>query len=966
MTIADFFNLVRKSSSAVTWSRGVELSREGGVLVEKATPEEPVLRVTTPDRLVSATVTLLFDDEDWVCDCRSGESPCEHVAAAVIALKRAKEIGALPVSTVVRGVIIYAFFEREGDLQLERNIRVGQTETPLVGSLSAQVTGKAEGYVLSASKEDWAIDSLLRNQKPGTLPAPAVRELLTILGRSHQVTFDGKAVDVNALPVSPLVGLVTDEANGVRLVFHRNLDLVKQFHNGAALGDDALRPMADPDWTPAERAMVHDGRLFAPEEYAVLVSDLLPKLQQKIKVEVHSRQLPQIDEDIRPRLFFQTVASGEILSVLPLIIYGNPPIARVDGDKLVFMGELKKVPLRQVRLEKSIAAALYSDMGLTAGRRVDFRGDAAIRFNHQLNDSRYEVSGKGKEYFGTKARLVPDISFKGGNISVTFSSDDGGAADPMRVIQAWKEGASKVSLDEGGGWAPIPTAWLEQYGHRVLAFLESKDADGKVAVFHRPEAARFCEEIGIDVPPDFARLRKQLETFSGISAATLPRGFTAVLRPYQKSGVDWLNFLRDSGLGALLADDMGLGKSVQTIAVLTGRTLIIAPTSVMTNWQKELHRFRPGLSVSIYHGSQRELDRKADVVVTTYSILRLDRERLAEIEWDCVVVDEAQYIKNADSQSARSACSLRAKFRVALTGTPIENRPEDLWSLFNFLNPGLLGTRTSFQKSYWTNDAARIKELRLKIKPFVLRRLKQDVAPELPPRTETVLYSELSPEEQLHYDTVKAATQKAVLEQLGVERNVMAVLESLLRLRQAACHSALLPGVVAHESSKVSLLLEKLEEIVGEDHKALVFSQWTSMLDLIEPELKKSNIRFSRIDGSTTDRQPIIDDFQSAGGPPVLLMTLRAGGVGLNLTAADHVFLVDPWWNPAAEDQAADRAHRIGQTRPVFIHRLVTRGTVEEKILALQESKRATAEKVLSGSDHAVSITREDLLNLLN
>jgi SNF2 family DNA or RNA helicase len=395
----------------------------------------------------------------------------------------------------------------------------------------------------------------------------------------------------------------------------------------------------------------------------------------------------------------------------------------------------------------------------------------------------------------------------------------------------------------------------------------------------------------------------------------------------------------------------------------------VAPTSVLHHWADELHRFRPRLQVAMYHGPQRALVATADVTLTTYAILRLDADTLARETWDTVVLDEAPAIKNPDSQVARAAYSLRANFRLALTGTPVENRLDELWSQFHFLNRGLLGGRQDFQERYarpiadGQPDVA--SHLREKLKPFVLRRRKREVAPELPPRTDMVLHCLLSDSERVVYDTVRAATLANVVALLEAGGNVLAALEALLRLRQACCHPGLLPGHTASTSTKVTLLLERLEEAVADGHKALVFSQWTALLDRVEPHLRAAGMAFTRLDGTTRDRASVVRHFQDEAGPPIMLVSLRAGGTGLNLTAADHIFLLDPWWNPAVEDQAADRAHRLGQTRPVLVYRLVAQDTVEERILALQERKRTLADAALGGADRATAITREDLLTLL-
>jgi len=460
---------------------------------------------------------------------------------------------------------------------------------------------------------------------------------------------------------------------------------------------------------------------------------------------------------------------------------------------------------------------------------------------------------------------------------------------------------------------------------------------------------------------------------TGLPPTPLPPNLSAEMRPYQKTGYDFLVHLTRHNLGGILADDMGLGKTVEALCVFDKKTLVVCPTSVLPNWKSELARFRPSLRVNVYHGPARQFDDSADVTLTTYAILRIDSEDLSRRRFDAAVIDEAQAIKNPDSQVARAAYALNADFRLAMTGTPVENRLDELWSLMHFANRGLLGGRREFDAEVARPVAdgmpGAAQSLRQRIRPFVLRRRKAEVAPELPPRTEATLKIALDERERGIYDVVRAATQSDMVAALGAggsgKLDVMKALEALLRLRQAACHPALLPGQKAASSSKVEALVEALVTAAEDGHKALVFSQWTSLLDLIEPVLSQIGIEFTRLDGSTRDRAAVVESFQATAGPPVMLISLKAGGTGLNLTAADHVFLCDPWWNPAVEDQAADRAHRIGQERPVMIYRLVAVDTVEERILELQQRKRAIGEAALGDAAAAASLTRDDLLALL-
>jgi len=554
-------------------------------------------------------------------------------------------------------------------------------------------------------------------------------------------------------------------------------------------------------------------------------------------------------------------------------------------------------------------------------------------------------------------------------VDFTAASDTGEllSVPAEQVVKAWRSGTMAV---EGlhGGLAWLPQAWLDKHGAVLEQYLAARELPGELPRWARPVAAALSRALDAPPRPELAGLTTLLDSFTEIPAAALPADLSATLRDYQRQGVDWLCLLRDAGIGALLADDMGLGKTLQTLCALRGRTLVVAPTSTLHNWAAELARFRPALRVHLYHGSPRALVPGDGVTLTSYALLRLDHEQLAAAEWDIVVLDEAQTIKDPTTATATAAFALKAGWRVALSGTPVENRLLELWSLAHFCNPGLLGGRKDFVTRY----ARRIElghafvasELQAKIRPFLLRRRKAEVAPELPPRTDIVLRCALDPDERAVYDGLRLATQAEVVSRLAAGGTVVEALELLLRLRQAACHPALVPGQTATRSSKLDLLLEQLDEIASAGHRALVFSQWTSLLDLVEAALVTAELGYLRLDGSTDDRAAVVTAFQAADGPPVMLVSLRAGGTGLNLTAADHVYLLDPWWNPAVEDQAADRTHRIGQQRPVFVHRLIAEDTVEEKILELHARKRALADSVIEGAQ-SPALTRDDLLDLL-
>ena len=480
----------------------------------------------------------------------------------------------------------------------------------------------------------------------------------------------------------------------------------------------------------------------------------------------------------------------------------------------------------------------------------------------------------------------------------------------------------------------------------------------------------------------------EFKELSRIPPVPPPEGLTATLRHYQEDGLSWLWFLHRHGLGGILADDMGLGKTVQALALLqqarnvegAAPSLVVAPTSVLPNWQREVERFTPGLRVAVWHGQDRrervEDLAGADLVLTSYALARRDRDELLRTRWRYVLLDEAQNIKNAGSATAQACKALPADHRLALTGTPLENRLSELWSIFDFLMPGFLGAEEDFAERYEqpievAQDPGARERLRRRVQPFVLRRLKTEVAKDLPPKTETVAYCEMEPAQEALYREVleesRAKVQESI-QKVGFRRARVSILAALLRLRQVCNDPRLLklPGTASLPSSaKLQRFDELVDDLLAEGHRALVFSQFTEMLRLLEAHATGRGISFLSLDGRTRDRMARVDAFNRDDGPPIFFISLKAGGTGLNLTAADYVIHYDPWWNPAVEDQATDRTHRIGQTRAVIAYKLITRGTVEEKILALQQRKRELAQGILGpGGGLSEGITEQDIETL--
>jgi hypothetical protein len=849
----------------------------------------------------------------------------------------------------------------------------GSEELLRVSLASAAARGLAGG-ALSPTHEDIAVDRIVGGRQPGWFPPDRVADIFAALA-SADVRLDGETVRTSGEVLLPRA-VVRDLDDGVALTIERDPRVTEVVVAGVARSGDTLHALGETDLTGPRLERLPLKRRFSPAQLGQLVSEVLPGIEKRISVEIKTRRLPKAGGASRPRLHIELSQKLHTLSVTAALVYGDPPEARIDDGALVMLGE--RVPNRDEAIERALAARLRDELHLVPGRTVDFDGIEAIRFAQKLQAWKGGGAEAATQQLFRTGELVPRLRVEDDRFDVSFDLELDGEprgegtqprrADAAAVIRAWQDGLPLVPLEDGG-WAPLPHDWLSRYGDRVADLLAAKRDDGKVETAALPALVALCDELEHPRPPSFARLAPLLEEQGRIPEAPLPPDLTAELRCYQRLGVSWLAFLRDAGLGGVLADDMGLGKTLQALCAVRGRTLVVCPRSVVHNWAAEIRRFRPALRAVDYHGPKRALDPSADVTLTTYAVLRLDAEALASAGWDTVVLDEAQAIKNPDSQVARAAYAIEAGFRVALSGTPVENRLDELWSQLHFTNRGLLGGRSAFDERFArpiaAGDAGAAQRLRRKIRPFVLRRLKKEVAPELPPRVEAVLYCELEEQERDVYEAVRAAARKEVVSRLAEGGSVLAALEALLRLRQAACHPALVPGQIATTSAKVERLVEALEDAAAAGHKALVFSQWTSLLDLVEPHLTRGGIGFLRLDGSTRDRAGVVASFQDDTGPKVLLISLKAGGTGLNLTAADHVFLMDPWWNPAVEDQAADRAHRIGQDKPVTVYRLVAKDTVEEGILALQERKRRIAEAALGEAGEAAAITREDLLALL-
>jgi SNF2 family DNA or RNA helicase len=537
-----------------------------------------------------------------------------------------------------------------------------------------------------------------------------------------------------------------------------------------------------------------------------------------------------------------------------------------------------------------------------------------------------------------------------------------------------------------GEIAIIPDAWLIKYGD-LFALSETHGNNEKpVLKKHHINLVTELEEGNLAKVHISERLRN-LQSFTGIKDYPLPSAFSGTLRPYQKAGYNWLRFLNEFHLGGCLADDMGLGKTVQTLALLQsekekgdlGTSLLIMPTSLIYNWEMEAAKFTPNLKILTYTGTLRVKDvsrfSKYDVVLTSYGITRLDIEALEKFYFNYIILDESQVIKNPTANIAKAVLQLKSRYKLTLTGTPLENTTLDLWSQMTFINPGLLGGQSFFKKEYQQpiekkGDEAKTKKLNGIIRPFMLRRLKSQVATDLPEKVENIYYTNMTAEQEKKYEEIKSFYRDKILELIdkeGINSSRMTILEGLTKLRQVSNHPKMIDQYYTGSSGKLEDVSHMIENALLEGHKLLVFSQFVKHLEIVKEMLKDRKIPFAYLDGSSTDRKEQVEKFNKSPDLKVFLISIKAGGLGLNLTEADYVFILDPWWNPAVEAQAADRAHRIGQKKKVFTYKFITRNSVEEKILTLQKRKLQLSENLIQNEENVVkSLTREDIEMLMS
>ncbi len=598
-----------------------------------------------------------------------------------------------------------------------------------------------------------------------------------------------------------------------------------------------------------------------------------------------------------------------------------------------------------------------------------------------------QKESSGKEYFLGKSSIDIEVKENIDWFEVNAIIRFGEFEIPFRELRKYIINKKREFILPDGKIAVIPEEWFEEYSE-LFAFINDDSGTAQESRLKKHHLALVQElESGNLARVSMGKKLQKLRDFDQIENFPMPEGFQGTLRPYQTAGYNWMRFLDEYRFGGCLADDMGLGKTVQALALLqaqketgkTGTSLLVMPTSLVYNWEMEAKKFTPDLKVFSYTGTFRDKDvsrfSQYDLVLTSYGIVRLDIEEIKSFYFNYVILDESQSIKNPSSIIAKSVRKLKSRQRLILTGTPLENSTLDLWSQMTFVNPGLLGNQAFFKNEFLVpiekkNDFEKTKRLHTIIKPFILRRHKSQVARELPEKLENIHYCDMTEAQEKVYEEVKSHYRNKILgliESDGIGKTQFVLLQGLTKLRQIANHPALTEEDYSDDSGKMEEILSMMDNALEEGHKILIFSQFVKHLKIVEKQVKEKSIKYAYLDGSTKDRKKEVEQFQNDPKTTVFLISLKAGGLGLNLTKADYVFILDPWWNPASEAQAVDRAHRIGQENKVFTYKFITRNTVEEKILALQQRKLRLANELIATEQSFVkSLTKEDIEGLLD
>jgi len=743
-----------------------------------------------------------------------------------------------------------------------------------------------------------------------------------------------------------------------------------------------------------------DGRLLIPKtEWPVQLRKTILPLQKEYQVEFDPELVKEIKSgDPDRKILLQE--KGDYLLFLPVFIYkgfetnatGKDELVVPDGDKVLLIQRNKEKEAAFIARLQSLHSQFIQPQG-TSG--LALRGADVLKnnwfflFMDAMQDMKVTVQGfdalKNFRFNTsrpqTKIHISSSTDWFDARVDILFGDQKVTIADVKKALANKQQ---FVPLNDGT-LGVLPDEWVKRYA-LLFRVGEGKSNELRLSRYHLSVIDELYEnrneeELIIHLEKKY----EQLKEFKHIKEIDPPEHLAHILRPYQVHGFHWLNYLHEVNWGGILADDMGLGKTIQALSFLHHykqhygklRALVVCPTTLIFNWENEIKKFAPSLTYRIHHGGERLRDKEAlngfDVLITTYGTLRSDIKLLIDIPFDYVVLDESQAIKNPSSKVTKAACLLRAKHRLCMSGTPLQNNTFDIFAQMNFLNPGMLGSIEFFRQEFAIpidkfGEPDRKDHLRKLLFPFILRRTKEQVARDLPEKTETILFCEMEDEQRKVYDAYRNDYRDRILgtiESQGIHKSQLTILQGLMKLRQICDSPAILNETEKYPNHSIKLdeLAREISENIG-NHKALIFSQFLGMLALIREKLQALGISYQYFDGSTTatDREKAIRAFQENDSCRVFLISLKAGGVGLNLTAADYVYIVDPWWNPAVEQQAIDRTHRIGQTKNIFAYRMICKDSIEDKILQLQERKRLLAKDLIADDDGFVkSLSREDV-----
>ncbi|MBD0332624.1 MAG: SNF2 helicase associated domain-containing protein, partial [Chitinophagaceae bacterium] len=756
--------------------------------------------------------------------------------------------------------------------------------------------------------------------------------------------------------------------------------------------------------TIAEDFLPNGIKKFSEDVWPQTLRTYVLQLAKDYKVEF-ARELISEIKDGEPEVKLYLQEKGEYLVFQPIFTYKGFDAKAKDGNEVIIpQGSKAIIVHRNVPEERNFLIKLqtlhsgfinFNDGAALALKGTDvLKGNWFFLFVDAMNEMKVPVFGlESLKNFrfntakpSTQIYISSHTDWFDAKVDIVFGDQKVSVAEVKRAL-ANKQQFVQLNDNTLG---ILPEDWLKRYS-LLFRVGEGKNDHLKLSRYHLNVIDDLYEnrneqELTIELEEKYEKIRSTHD----IKKIDPPENLKRVLRPYQFSGFQWLNYLHEVSWGGILADDMGLGKTVQALSFLQHyrdnygqlTSLVVCPTTLIYNWENEIKKFTPSLEYHIHHGSARSRSigelAQHNIIITTYGTLRSDIKLLLQMKFNYVVLDESQAIKNPASKVTRAASLLNANHKLCMSGTPLQNNTFDIYAQMNFLNPGMLGTVEFFRNEFSVpidkfGEEEQKEHLRKILYPFILRRTKEQVAKDLPEKTETVLFCEMEDEQRKIYDAYRndyRAKIMGTIEEQGIQKSQLTILQGLMKLRQICDSPAILneDEKFPNHSIKLEELTREITENIG-NHKALVFSQFLGMLALIKEKLTELNIRYEYFDGSTSasDREKAIQSFQKDEGIRVFLISLKAGGVGLNLTAADYVYIVDPWWNPAVEQQAIDRTHRIGQTKNIFAYRMICKDTIEDKIMQLQEKKRTLAKELIADDATFIkSLTKEDVMYLFS